>query len=112
MIQGKDRTSSLERNTQNVEQPAPLQFTPQRAVAAITFHLIDEGITKSVSAESAQRTINRLLRESFALSISANTWSVMSNPDRLRRLLEETSTEAALLADDTVILAHRVRKRS
>ena len=88
---------------------SPLQFNPERAVAAITFHLIDEGITKSVSHDSRQRTINRLRHESFVLSISARTWATMTNPARLRRLLEETATEAALLPDDTVILTHRGR---
>ena len=78
-------------------------------MAAITFHLIDEGITKSVFHDSRQRTINRLRHESFVLSISARTWATMTNPARLRRLLEETATEAALLPDDTVILTHRGR---
>ena len=112
MIQGKNLTGVFAQGGPSEPQASPLQFTPERAVAAITFHLIDEGITRFVSSESAQRTINRLRHESFALSIAARTWALMSNPDRLRRLLEETATEAALLPDDTVILAHRARKKS
>ncbi len=112
MTQGKNITSSLTQSNHKASDGAPRCFTPERAVEAITFHLIDEGITRFVSAESAQRTINRLRHESFTLSISARAWAVMSNADRLRRLLEETATEAALLPDDTVILAHRARQKS
>ena len=112
MIQGKKLTSIAAKDSRTSEELAHIQFTPERAVAAITFHLIDEGITTSVSPDSAQRTVNRLRHESFALSISGRTWAVMRNPDRLRRLLEETATEAALLPDDTVILAHRARQKS
>src|SRR3954466_10638561 len=112
MIRDKNITSSISETSRKPTPATPLVFTPERAVAAITFHLIDEGITSSVSADSMQRTINRLRDGSFALSISARAWAVMSNADRLRRLLEETATEAALLPDDTVILAHRVRQKS
>ena len=112
MTQGKDITSRLASANRKTPDAAPLCFTPERAVAAITFHLVDEGITKSVSSDSVQRTVNRLRHESFVLSISARAWAVMSNAERLRRLLEETATEAALLPDDTVILAHRARQKS
>jgi hypothetical protein len=54
-----------------------------------------------------QRTLNRLREQSFLLSISARTWAVMTNGQRLRRLLDETETEAALLPDDTAILIQR-----
>jgi hypothetical protein len=106
MTKGKDITRSSPGSRTGVGA-SPLQFTPERALAAITFHLIDEGITSSISPESVQRTLNRLRHESFMLTISARTWAVMTNPARLRRLLEETGTEAALLPDDSVILAHR-----
>jgi hypothetical protein len=105
-------TTKFTQRNRKASEPSPLCFTPERAVAAIAFHLVDEAIAKSVSAESAQRTIKRLRHESFALSISARTWAVMSNVDRLRRLLEETATEAALLPDGTLILAHRARQKS
>src|SRR6266487_599448 len=106
MIQGKNITSSVAKNNRTATSSSPLQFTPERAVAAITYHLVDEGITKFVSAESVQRTLNRLRHDSFQLTISARTWATMTNSARLRRLLDETSTEAALLPDDSVILAH------
>jgi hypothetical protein len=107
MIQGKDVSSSAAKSSRASSPSSPLQFTPERALAAITFHLIDEGVTKSISPESVQRTLNRLRHESFMLTISARTWAVMTNPARLRRLLDETETAAALLPDETVILAHR-----
>ena len=44
------------------------------------------------------------------LTISARTWAVMANAARLKRLLDETGTEAALLPDDTVILTQRGTK--
>jgi len=86
---------------------APVQFDAERAVAGIAFHLIDEGVTRLVQQDSMQRTLIRLRQHSFLLSISARTWAVMSNGQRLRRLLDETGTEAALLPDDTAILVQR-----
>ena len=110
LIRGKAIFGESAQSSRTSPQAAPVLFTPERAVAAIAFHLIDEGITNVVSPESIQRTLNRLRHESFVLTISARAWASMSNCDRLRRLLDETSTEAALLPDDTVILAHRARK--
>src|SRR5881394_3414940 len=102
MLQGKKTPTSWGKSKSNANA-SPLQFSPERAVAGIAFHLIDEGISRLVSEDSVQRTLNRLRHESFSLTISARTWAVMTNSARLRRLLEETSTEAALLPDDTVI---------
>jgi len=110
MIQGKAILVESGQSSRTSPHTSPLLFTPERAVAAIAFHLIDEGITNLVSPESIQRTVNRLRHESFVLTISARAWAAMSNCDRLRRLLDETSTEAALLPNDSVILAHRARK--
>jgi hypothetical protein len=110
MTQGKNITSSFAQIGRAARSSSPLHFTPERAVAAISFHLIDEGIAQTVSEESVQRTLNRLRHEAFVLSVSARTWAVMTNAARLRRLLDETATEPALLPDDTVILAHRERK--
>ena len=107
MTQGKKIAASSGQSVCRTN--ASLDFGPERAVAAIAFHLIDEGISRAVSRDSVQRTLNRLRRESFSLTISARTWAIMTNSARLRRLLEETSTEAALLPDDTVILTHRGR---
>lgn len=109
MIQSKSISGELDRGSRTSANAAGVQFTPERAVAAIAYHLLDEGITRFVSNDSIQRTLNRLRHESFMLTISARTWATMTNPARLRRLLEETATEAALLPDDTVILAHRAR---
>jgi len=111
MLQGKNLTNRINQTTRIANDPSPLYFDPHRAVAGIAFHLIDEGITRIVAEESVQRTVNRLRHESFVLAIPARTWAAMSNADRLRRLLDETATEAALLPDDTVILTHR-RKRA
>ena len=107
MLQDKKLITSVGQSSRMATSASPLHFGPERAVAAITFHLVDEGITRSVSTESVQRTLNRLRHESFGLTISARTWAVMTNSARLRRLLDETGTEAALLPDDTVILTHR-----
>ncbi len=107
MIQDKKLATSVGKSSRTATSASPLHFGPERAVAAIAFHLVDEGISRSVSAESVQGTLNRLRRKSFGLTISARTWAVMTNSARLRRLLDETGTEAALLPDDTVILRQR-----
>ena len=111
MLQDKKLATSVGQSSRSATSAAPLHFDPERAVAAITFHLVDEGISRFVSTESVQRTLNRLRHESFGLTISARKWAVMSNSARLRRLLDETGTEAALLPDDTVILTQRGRVR-
>jgi len=107
MLQGKNVAASLGQSSRVAKSRSPLHFDAERAVAGIAYHLIDEGITRLVSQDSMQRTVNRLRRESFALTISAPTWAVMTNSARLRRLLEETGTEAALLPDDTATLVQR-----
>src|SRR3954471_16221902 len=103
MLQDKKLATSAGQSSRTPTSASPLHFDPERAVAAIAFHLVDEGISRFVSTESVQRTLNRLRHESFALTISARTWAAMTNSARLRRLLDETGTEAALLPDDTVI---------
>src|SRR6266702_4017180 len=101
MLQGKNVAGSGQ-STRINSSASGLQFTPERATAGICFHLIDEGVGRFVSQDSVQRTLNRLRREAFALTVSARTWAVMSNSARLRRLLDETAIEAALLPDDMV----------
>src|SRR4051812_5996731 len=109
MIQGKAVAGAVGQSGRSAVSSSPIHFTPERALAAIEYHLIDEGIARFVTVDSVQRTLKRLHHESFVLSISARTWATMTNSGRLRRLLEETATEAELLPDDTVILAHRAR---
>ena len=107
MPQGKNVAVSLGQSSRVAKSGSPLHFDPERALAAIAYHLIDDGITRLVTQDSMQRAVNRLRRESFGLTISARTWAVMTNSARLRRLLDETGTEAALLPDDTATLIQR-----
>jgi len=80
------RRATDEAQSDNVQ--AALRFTPERIVAGITFHLIDEGIGTSVALESTRRTLSRLRQESFTLTISSRIWASLSNAQRLKRLLE------------------------
>ena len=101
------RRATDEAQSDNVQ--AALRFTPERIVAGITFHLIDEGIGTSVALESTRRTLSRLRQESFTLTISSRIWASLSNAQRLKRLLEESRTEPSLLGGGTIVLAHRSR---
>jgi hypothetical protein len=103
-IQGKTISGEAGKSSRALRSTSPVHFTPELAVTAIEYHLIDECIAKPVSADSIQGAVNRLRHESFILTVSARTWAAMTNSARLRRLLEETASEAALLPDDTVIL--------
>ncbi len=91
------------------EGPSSIQFTPERIVAAIAFHLIDEGIAISVAPQSTKRTLNRLRQQSFTWTISSRLWAKMSNLQRLRRLLEESHTDPSFLGGGIASLAHRSR---
>jgi hypothetical protein len=107
MPQSKNLAASVGLTQRVASAAPPLRFDAERAVAGIAFHLIDEGVSRSVQQDSMRRTLNRLRQQSFLLSISAHTWAAMTNGQRLRRLLDETETEAALLPDDTAILIQR-----
>ena len=91
------------------KMPSAIQFTPERIVAAIAYHLIDEGIAISVAPESTKRTLNRLRQQSFTWTISARMWAAMTNLERLKRLLEESRTEPSVLGGRIASLAHRAR---
>jgi hypothetical protein len=79
-------------------------FEPDRAVQAIVFHLIDEGIATRVAEESIQATVVRLGRMSIKPSMPQWAWSDMSNRERLQWLLDQTHTVSKLMSDETSIL--------
>ena len=69
-----DHTPLVGKITQPInraEVSSSIQFTPERIVAAIAYHLIDEGIATSLAPESTKRTLNRLRQQSFSFSISS-----------------------------------------
>jgi hypothetical protein len=109
MLDSKRLARRVTDDAQRDSVPAALQFTPERIVAGITFHLLDEGIGTSVALESTRRTLSRLRQESFTLTISSRIWASLSNAQRLKRLLEESRTEPSLLGGGTIVLAHRSR---
>jgi hypothetical protein len=81
-----------------------IRFEPELAVHAIVFHLLDEGITNEVIAETTQATIGRLHRSTLRPTVARAIWSQMTNPQRLEWLLEHTGTVARLLDHETSVL--------
>jgi len=85
-----------------------ISFTAPGAIAAITFHLLDEGIAKGVDPESARRALDRLSRSSAVVAeISRSFWGEMSNPERLAWLLASTETTYDVRRDGLVVLGVR-----
>jgi hypothetical protein len=87
---------------------AGISFTAVGAVAAITFHLLDEGIAEGVDNESARRSVARLARAAApVVEISRSFWGEMSNPERLAWLLASTETTYDVRRDGLAVLGVR-----
>jgi hypothetical protein len=97
-------TKTLPATSSNAEV---LRFDAQRATQAIIFHLVDGGTAKRVGQHSLQRTVNRLSRDSQAMSVSREQWASMKDPQRLDWLLGESHTGFEILSDGTAILRHK-----
>ncbi|HET6248450.1 MAG TPA: hypothetical protein VFE47_12180 [Tepidisphaeraceae bacterium] len=76
----------------STRQDAVLRFDAASAVRAIVFHLLDEGLAKSVSRDTIDRTIDRLKSTRIEPSIARRRWVTLSNTQRLRWILNECHT--------------------
>ena len=70
-----------------------LRLTPDRVLAGIVFHLLDEGLVASVDPQSVERTRGRIRWAGYRFSIGRGAWASMSNRQRLEWLLEQSSTK-------------------
>jgi hypothetical protein len=67
-----------------------LFFTPDRLVAGITFHLLENGIAISLDRNSSGAVLQKLGQRLQNLSISKAHWSSMDNFQRLQWLLNQS----------------------
>jgi hypothetical protein len=87
-----------------------ISFSAPTAVAAITFHLIDEGLAMGVDPESARRALARLSRSAAVVAeISRSFWGEMNNSERLAWLLASTETTYDVRRDGLAVLGVRGR---
>ena len=77
-----------------------LHFDPARAVSGITFHLVDEGLARGVTPDSARRAVARLRRRAVRPSIGRGEWAAMTHRGRLHWLLTQTRTGLRLRSED------------
>jgi hypothetical protein len=68
-------------------------FSPGQLVAAVTFHLLDEGIALRVCPKSVERVLKRLVRAARPVQISASLWRAMGNRQRMEWLLVSSRTD-------------------
>jgi hypothetical protein len=101
--------SRSNRGDSSAGTPTLIRFEPDLAVRAITFHLVDEGITTTVVPETAHATLVRLKRSSIRPTVQHAIWGEMTNPQRLHWLLEQTHTVARLIDDETSVLEPAMR---
>jgi hypothetical protein len=97
-------TPTTEGNDQQTVDPGIVLFGAEQAVAAIVYHLIDEGAATAVTEESQARTVGRLRLSPRTLSIHRDFWATMTNAQRLQWLLDESRTTAAFCSDGAAIL--------
>ena len=88
-------------------EAAVLKFDAVSAVRGIAFHLLDEKLAKSVSADAIQRTIERLGARSFHPVIPRDPLTMMTNSQRLNWLLSESQTLTLMGTGDVVFLRAR-----
>jgi hypothetical protein len=98
------RVTEVKTAPQPAGETAMLCFGPELAIAAIRFHLADEGISEQVVEDSARASVLRLSRSHNHPTISKPVWARMTNPQRLEWLLEQTGTIARLISDDASAL--------
>jgi hypothetical protein len=77
-------------------------FSPGQVVAAVTFHLVDEGIAQRVCPKSVERVLRRLGRAAHPVRISASLWRAMKNRQRMEWLLMSSRTDYRLRAGEGV----------
>jgi hypothetical protein len=82
-----------------------ISFGPAEVVAAISFHLLDEGIATAVCPEAARRTVARLsAKPGPVVEISRSFWGEMNNPERLAWLLASADTTYDLARNGLAVL--------
>ena len=81
------------------------RFNPRQITEAIAFHLLDEGTANRVNPDSLGRNITRLTRELGNLAVPKDDWAGMTNPQRLRWLLEESHTSFQVCTNGTALLS-------
>ncbi len=73
-----------------------IDFTPQKVVAGICFHLCDEGLATEVAVDSMRRSELRMTRERLELSILREHWESMEHRERLNWLMTQSHTVMSL----------------
>ena len=95
-------------------QTAPTQethvFGARRWLAAVRFHLIDEGIARRVSDESSERAVRRLERwerRGKFITVPRGMWGGMNNRQRLEWLLASGGTTYHVRGDRVAVVEAR-----
>jgi hypothetical protein len=100
-------------NTHSVRSPIVARATPRSDVVtldprtivlAISFHLLDEGMTTELDTAALVPIRTRLERRQTRLVIPRHQWHEMTNPERLGWLLFETRIELSLSSEGRAVL--------
>lgn len=102
----KQQRSEVE-STRATEVGADLQFDGALAVRGIVYHLLEENLARAIDPETITRTIDRLQGKPFQSHVERGRWAVMTNPQRLQWLLNETQTVTLVGEDEKVYLRSR-----
>lgn len=84
--------------------PRTLLFESSRIAAGIVFHLLDQDLASAVDPVSSEAARDDFARRHVRLTVGRDRWANMSNPQRLRWLLEESHTGITFRPDRTAIL--------
>ena len=86
------------------DQGGVVAFSASQAVAAIAFHLVDEGIATEVRHDSMRRIVTRLERSGFSVVKSKDQWAAMTNAGRLNWLLEQCHVQPEAIGGGRAVL--------
>ena len=98
------RSTGLVTKSKPAQQQAVLNLDPERIIAGMVFHLIDERHAVRVCDASIRNTRKRLRHSNLSLVIAREHWEAMGNEDRLQWLLSRSHTQA-IYSGRTAILA-------
>lgn len=68
--------------------PTDVQWTPHRVLAGIRYHVIESGMARAFDPRSLAETAARMEAEWQPLPPPGAQWAVLSDADRLHRLLQ------------------------
>lgn len=84
--------------------PTAVQWTPQRILAGIRYHVIESGVARAIDPRSLAETAARVEAEWQPLPPPGAHWALLDDADRLQWLLQVSHTDVDVDRDGVATL--------